>query len=110
MIESLIDSYKSAAPGLKERKSQDQPAQPAQIRPVIIADPEPSSKSIAELTREYVSDFKTCVRSEWLMKNQWAESRFADFNLFVDGFGSLSASRAHMRISSVPPTLFEYVC
>ncbi|KND91791.1 hypothetical protein TOPH_03388 [Tolypocladium ophioglossoides CBS 100239] len=100
LIESLIDSYKSAVPELDGSNSQRQPEQPTRIRQIAISDKDPAtalpSLSITELTRQCVSAFETCVRHERLMKHQWAENRFADFNLFVDGVGALSTSTASL--------------
>ncbi|KAH7124685.1 hypothetical protein EDB81DRAFT_846974 [Dactylonectria macrodidyma] len=107
----MIDSYKSAVPELTEGNSQRQPGRPTQIWRVAVSDREPAtalpSLSIAELTRQCVSAFETCVRHERLMKHQWAENRFADFNLFVDGVGALSASTASLdsRFESRPDDL-----
>ncbi|KAM0260060.1 hypothetical protein ACHAQJ_002984 [Trichoderma viride] len=112
LIESLIYSYKSAAPELTEKSLQRQPAEPAKARGAATSFSDRkstalSSLSIEELSRQCISVFETCVRHESLMNNQWAENRFADFNLFVDGVGALSRSRASLdsRFESRPDDL-----
>lgn len=113
LVESLISSYKSAVPELTERSPQRKTGQPAQVRrqDVSLSERGPattlSSLSIAELTRQCVSAFETCVHYERLMKHQWVENRFADFNLFIDGVGALSASSASLdsRFESRPDDL-----
>ncbi|KAJ4264712.1 hypothetical protein NW764_015797 [Fusarium oxysporum] len=111
LIESLIDSYKSTIPEPTEGYLQRQLGRPAQIRRVAVSDKELSpallSQSVAELTRQCVSAFQICISHEMLMKHQWADNRFADFNLFVDGVGALSASRVSVdsRLESRPDDL-----
>lgn len=110
-IEPFIDSYKFALPKLTERDSQRQPGEPAPVRRVAVSNREPAvalpSLSIAELTQQCVSAFETCVNHERLMEHQWAENRFADFNLFVDGVGALSVSRVSLdsRLETRPNDL-----
>ncbi|KAH8704487.1 hypothetical protein GQ44DRAFT_630230 [Phaeosphaeriaceae sp. PMI808] len=107
----VISSHKSAVPELTEKGSQRQPEDTILIqrgagsnRELSIVRP---SLSITELTQQCCSCFETCVRHESLMKKQWAENRFADFNLFCDGVGALSASRTSLdsRLKSRPDDL-----
>jgi hypothetical protein len=112
LIESLMNSYKSAAPELTEKNAQHQLTGPTKARRVAISLSDKkstalSSLSIAELSRQCMSAFETCVHHESLMNHQWAENRFADFNLFVDGVGALSTSRASLdsRFESRPDDL-----
>ncbi|KAL6808591.1 hypothetical protein V8C40DRAFT_259444 [Trichoderma camerunense] len=104
LIESLISSYKSWVPELTEATVQPASRELVREGQVEVASSdsniEPTEAltlpSIAELSRECVSAFEVCMRYEGLMDHQWAENRFADFNLFVDSVGALSTSRASL--------------
>ncbi|KAI0377864.1 hypothetical protein F5Y04DRAFT_263425 [Hypomontagnella monticulosa] len=66
-----------------------------------------SDTSIASLTQKCVKAFKICLTLSELMDDRWAENRFADFNLWVDGVGALAAPRASLdyRFESKPMEL-----
>lgn len=115
LIESLISSYKSWV--LEPTETSVQPPSPESVkeqRVKVVSSASnresaevPAFPSIAELSRQCVSAFETCMRYEGLMDHQWAENRFADFNLFVDGVGALSTSTASLdsRFESRPDDL-----
>ncbi|EHK20998.1 uncharacterized protein TRIVIDRAFT_223464 [Trichoderma virens Gv29-8] len=98
LIESLISSYKFGIPESSERNGPSPPPEPVTERQAedVHSNIEPinTPPSIAELRQQCVLAFETCVHYESLMNHQWAENRFADFNLSVEGVGALSESGA----------------
>jgi hypothetical protein len=54
------------------------------------------SRVIFEATAACLQSFTDCLAVEALMKDEWAENRLADFNLWVSGIGASARSRASL--------------
>ncbi|UNI20028.1 WD repeat-containing protein 88, variant 2 [Purpureocillium takamizusanense] len=54
------------------------------------------SRVIYEATTACLRSFTDCLAVETLMKDEWAENRLADFNLWVSGVGACSSNRASL--------------
>jgi len=61
---------------------------------------------IFEATAACNQSFKACLAVEPLTKNEWAENRLADFNLWASGIGASTRSRASLdsRLALRPET------
>ncbi|KAM3076313.1 WD repeat-containing protein 88 [Clarireedia jacksonii] len=65
-----------------------------------------TSRVIFEATAVCIQSFKACLAAEALTKNEWAENRLADFNLWASGIGASAQSRASLdsRLALRPET------
>jgi hypothetical protein len=52
------------------------------------------TRSVADLTKTCHLVFSQCLTYHSLQKNQWAEDRLADFNIWAERVGALAASQA----------------
>lgn len=59
---------------------------------------------IFEATAACLQTFKDCMAVDRLMKDEWAENRLADFNLWVSGIGASARGRASLdsRLALTP--------
>jgi hypothetical protein len=55
-----------------------------------------SGTIISEATDVCLQSFTNCLEVEELLKDEWAENRLADFNLWVSGTGALAGRRASL--------------
>ncbi|KAM0454209.1 hypothetical protein ACHAPV_008479, partial [Trichoderma viride] len=55
-----------------------------------------SSTIISEATQVCLQSFTNCLEVEELLKDEWAENRLADFNLWISGTGALAGGRASL--------------
>jgi hypothetical protein len=55
------------------------------------------SKTISEATAACFQSFTDCLGVESLAKDEWAENRLADFNLWVSGTGASAQKRASLE-------------
>lgn len=55
-----------------------------------------SGPIISEATYVCLKSFTNCLEVEELLKDEWAEDRLADFNLWVSGTGALAGGRASL--------------
>jgi hypothetical protein len=51
---------------------------------------------ILEATAACRKSLVKCLKVEELMKNEWAENRLADFNLWASGIGASASNRASL--------------
>ncbi|ATZ50644.1 hypothetical protein BCIN_06g01390 [Botrytis cinerea B05.10] len=65
-----------------------------------------TSGVIFEATAACTQSFKACLAAKALTKNEWAENRLADFNLWASGIGASTRSRASLdsRLALRPET------
>ncbi|KAK6603633.1 Vegetative incompatibility protein HET-E-1-like protein 15 [Botrytis cinerea] len=65
-----------------------------------------TSGVIFEATAACIQSFKACLAAKALTKNEWAENRLADFNLWASGIGASTRSRASLdsRLALRPET------
>lgn len=65
-----------------------------------------TEESIADVTALCLSHFNDCLGVESLMADEWAESRMADFNIWIFSMGATARGRASLdsRLSSRPGT------
>lgn len=55
-----------------------------------------SGTIISEATQVCLQSFTNCLEVEELLKDEWAENRLADFNLWISGTGALAGGRASL--------------
>jgi hypothetical protein len=63
---------------------------------------EGSRGAIFEATTVCLQSFTDCLAVKELMRNEWAENRLADFNLWISGTGALARSRASLDSRLAP--------
>ncbi|KAM0245095.1 hypothetical protein ACHAQJ_010649 [Trichoderma viride] len=56
-----------------------------------------NNKAISEVTAECLQSFTDCLAVESLAKDEWAENRLADFNLWVSGTGASAQKQASLE-------------
>ena len=55
-----------------------------------------ATEHIFEATHKCLRSFTECLEVKTLAKDEWAENRLADFNLWISGTGALAPSRASL--------------